>query len=237
MKRILGRDGGYPDFEALRDEMIAKHGVHGANTIAVLNEICPTYRLNCKEVDNRRALIAISEKRPVVARFRLTHSEWEIFSNFFQSNPSGILTIKVLDISRRPENEKLLGHAVVLTSFNSQCLMLMNSWGTTWADGGFFRIENYQVLGLEFIDVFWYERDLSSSKRIFYETHGTEVAQMVHRKLKALQSAVHQCQQESKVTEFTGTLSEAVCPKCKESFKAEEGNILALNIYLTSISR
>ena len=40
--------------------------------------------------------------------------------------------------------------------------------------------------------------------------------------------------------EFTGTLLRAKCPKCGKEIStenAQEGNILALNIYLTSLIR
>ena len=49
MKRIIGRDGGYPDFFDLRARLIAKYGEHGVSTKDVLKEICPEYRLRCKK--------------------------------------------------------------------------------------------------------------------------------------------------------------------------------------------
>ena len=51
MKRIIGRDGGYPDFFELRKKLIAKYGEDGASTKDVLEEICPEYRLKCQTVD------------------------------------------------------------------------------------------------------------------------------------------------------------------------------------------
>lgn len=49
----------------------------------------------------------------------------------------------------------MTGHAVVLTGYQWNCLRLMNSWGQKWADNGFFRIKNSEVLKLVFHDVFW----------------------------------------------------------------------------------
>ena len=120
--RIVGREGGYPDFFQLRREMISKYGEQGANTVKVLQEICPRYRLQCKEVDVVRALEAVAAKRPVLARFRLTDSEWDSFSEFYRSKPRDTLTRSELDIQQRRRSDRLSGHAVVLTSFSSRGL-------------------------------------------------------------------------------------------------------------------
>ena len=165
MHRILGRDGGYPEFENLRDEMVNQYGQDGANTLSVLQEVCPGYRLRCQEVDVNGAMEAIAAKRPVVARFRLTDHEWKTFKESYLRNREGVLKKQDLVISRRPSGVSTIGHAVVLTSFNSKCLCLMNSWGAQWADKGFFRVENAKVLGLEFFYVYWTLQDLHASEK------------------------------------------------------------------------
>ena len=243
MKRILGREGGYPDFYKLREEFINRFGSDGANTLLVLQEMCPKYRLHCQKVDPMGAMKAITSSRPVVARFRLTDHEWDSFGAFFQRNPKGILTKREIDITARPPNTPLGGHAVVLTSFNSECLRLLNSWGEDWADMGFFRVENADVLGLEFIDVYWTITDLTEEEKTYYEKHRSDVARELMNVLPSLKRAEYKCPKCSKrspVMEFTGTLSLVECPKCGEVFStknAQEGNILALNIYLTSLIR
>ncbi len=248
MKRILGRKGGYPDFHALRKEMIEKFGDKGANTKNVLKEICPKYRLQCEEVDVDGAMEAIVKKRPVVATFRLTeqctccgNNEWNKFSRFYKRNGSGILTKKELDVSKRCPNAPLGGHAVVLTSFSSQCLKLMNSWGSKWGDKGFFRVQDAGVLQLKFYDVYWTLNDLKPEEKAYYRTHGSEVARKLMKSLKGLQKREYtcpKCKKQSLVTEFSGTLSQVKCPKCHRSFSTQDGqgNILALNMYLTSLS-
>ena len=243
MKRILGREGGYPDFYQLREEFINRFGSDGANTLLVLQEMCPKYRLHCQKGDPMGAMKAITSSRPVVARFRLTDHEWDSFGAFFQRNPKGILTKKEIDITARPSDSPLGGHAVVLTSFDSECLRLLNSWGENCADMGFFRVENADVLGLEFIDVYWTIKDLTEEEKSYYEEHGSNVARKLINSLTSLQQATykcHQCSEWSPVMEFTGTLLHAKCPKCGDVFStknAQEGNILALNIYLTSLIR
>ena len=92
MKRIHGRDGGHPKFEELKEEMILEYGKKSASTKNVLEKIFPKYRLQCRKVPVKEAKEAICEKRPVVARFRLTDEEWEVFEDFYKANPTGILT-------------------------------------------------------------------------------------------------------------------------------------------------
>ena len=250
MQRIHGREGGYPTFEELKDEMIREHGTNRACTEKVLAKICPKYRLHYRnKVSIKEAKEAISEKRPVVATFYLTNTEWDVFEEFYKANATGILTKKTLDVRKRPvqcSKDDLEGHAVVLTSYNSQSLTFMNSWGDKFGDSGFFRVENAKVLGdqLEFFDVYWKVDELSDKEKERYRKHGSELAGKLIELLEGLEFAEYtcpktNCQRVSLVTEFTGTLSKVRCPKCFGEFSANDnaGNILALNIYLTSLSR
>lgn len=240
MSRIIGREGGCPDFFQLRDEMIAKYGERGANTVKVIQEFCPRYRLQCKKVNVVEALRAITKNRPVLARFELTKNEWATFKRFYKGRRKETLMASDLDITRRLPWDRLFGHAVVLISFSSRGLRLMNSWGSDWADGGFFTISNACVLGLEFVDVFWKKQDLKASEIAAYDTYGAGIAQELISKLKGLQTAKYQCpmcKKHSDVIEFSGNSLETTCPKCECSFKVKEaGDDLALNLYLLSLS-
>ena len=238
MKRIIGRDGGYPDFFDLRARLIAKYGEHGASTKDVLKEICPVYRLQCQTVNAIGAMKAICAKRPVVVRFHLTGAQWDQFEKFYQENPRGILTRSYLD-SKYHSTSAPGGHAVVLTSYDADSLRLMNSWGDQWADQGFFRVKNSDVLGLEFFDVFWTLNDLSKKEKKAYEIHGAEIAGKLLKSLKGLQVVKYKCPLctvESKVGNFSGRLLKAKCPACGGTFNAnKEGGDLALNLYLMSL--
>ena len=240
MKRIVGRDGGYPDFFELRRKLIAKYGDHGAPTIKVLKEICPTYRLQCQKVDSVGAMKAISAKRPVVARFCLSGAQWDQFSKFFRENPRGILTRSYLDLKKNSTSDPG-GHAVVLTSYDAESLRLMNSWGDGWADNGFFRVQNADVLGLEFVDVFWTLDNLSEKEKRAYDQHGAEIAAKLMRSLKGIQVAQYKCPLcavESKVVDYSGHLLKAKCPKCRGTFNANDvGGDLALSLYLMSVTQ
>lgn len=37
----------------------------------------------------------------------------------------------------------------------------MNSWGTDWAYGGFFKVKNNDVLKFTYIDIFWDKSNLT----------------------------------------------------------------------------
>ena len=247
MTRIRGREGGCPDFYTLRDEIVKEFDPEdypdGVSTIRVLKKLCPKYRLHCEQVNLKRAMQAVTSSRPVVATFRLTDNEWDSFDDFYESNPKGILTKREIDITARPPKTPDFGHAVVLTSFNSECLRLLNSWGEEWADMGFFRVQKADVLGLKFIDVYWKEDDLKEEEINYFKKFGSINAGILMEMLPSLKRAEYKCLKCSKrspVMEFTGTLSHAKCPKCGKKFStenAQEGNILALNIYLTSLIR
>ena len=239
MKRIIGRGGGYPDFYDLRRRLIAKYGKHGAHTKEVLEEVCPDYRLKCQMVDAIDAMRAISAKRPVVAIFYLTGAQWDQFKQFYDENPRGVLTKAFLN-SKLYSTSYPGGHAVVLTSYDANSLRLMNSWGDDWADQGFFRVQNSDVLGLEFFDVFWTLSDLSEKEKKAYKQHGAEVSRKLLKSLKGIQVVIYKCPLcavESKVVDFSGHLLKAKCPACRGTFNAsKEGGDLALNLYLMSLS-
>lgn len=92
MSRIIGREGGYPDFYAIRDRIISAYGLSGASTQNVLQDVCSEYRLQFRNVDEAGARQAINRRRPVVARFSLYGEQWDKFSDFFKTTKKGILT-------------------------------------------------------------------------------------------------------------------------------------------------
>ena len=249
MTRIRGREGGCPDFYTLRDEIVKEFDPEnypdGVPTIRALQKMCPKYRLRCKQVNHKEAMQAVASSRPVVATFRLTEKEWYSFEDFYERYPKGILTKKEIDRTARRPKTPDSGHAVVLTSFDSECLLLLNSGGEDWGDMGFFRVENADVLGLEFIDVYWTEDDLKEEEKTYFKTFGSINAGILMELLPSLKDAeytcpIAECSKKSPVVDFTGTLSQVKCPKCGKEFStnnAQEGNILALNIYLTSLIR
>ena len=239
----VGREGGYPDFYEIRDELIDMYGKDRAKVGDVLREACPRYRLQCKKTDERGAMSAVVEKRPVVAIYQLTVAEWKSFHQFYKKNPKEILTKCHVNIDRRSEGEKLTGHAVVLTSFDGKCLRLMNSKGSDWADGGFFRVRNAAVLRMEFYDVFWTQEDLDdlelSEEKAYRHRQGADVSAKLMSSLTSLQTATYKCPLctvESNLSDFTGHVLEVQCARCQGTFSADRDNSdLALSIYLMSL--
>ena len=245
MHRIVGRDGGYPMFQDLKNEMIEIYGNEGANTKKVLEGMCPKFRLHVKKVDFKRALCAVAAKRPVLATFQLTGRQWDAFSMFFDDNPKGVLTEKELDKYYNVQCPSGPGgHAVVLTSYQIKSLLFMNSWGCEWGDNGFFRVANSKVLNCEFYDVFWTLNDLSDAEKEEYKRFGQSVAENLISRYQSLQTAYincAKCNQNSKAIEFTGTFTKVRCPKCNNAFqicdleKVNARPVVSLVLYLTSL--
>ena len=98
MRRIIGREGGVPDFDSIRDSLTEKYGSSGFNTEFAIDKTCGNYRLRYKELkDESDARRAINHRRPVVATFSLDH--WVEFSKFYKGNRKGILEVKDLIVT------------------------------------------------------------------------------------------------------------------------------------------
>lgn len=237
MHRIVGREGGIPDFYQIRDRLIHEYGVAGANTERVLAKVCPEYRLQYKKVDETGARQAINKRRPVVARFSLYDKQWEKFSAFYRKTPKKILSRQNVE---DPACIKPGGHAVVLTRCDPECLTFMNSWGDKFGDGGFFRVEDQNVLNdTKFFDVYWTLADLKPSEKQAYERKCTERAQQLSRTFPSIQELPYECpkcKQNSKVGEFLGHILEAKCPKCSQTFTPNNKEILQ-SLYTRNFNR
>ena len=91
MHRIVGRDGGYPDFYKIRQDIILEYGKYGANPKSVMAKVGPTYRLHFQSVDELGARKTLNRRRPLVTTFYLRANQWEKFSAFYRRTPKGIL--------------------------------------------------------------------------------------------------------------------------------------------------
>ena len=88
MDRIVGWDGGYPEFDEIYKHLVDAYGTEG-----VLTKFCPDYHLYFKLVDETDARQAINERWPVVTTFTLYiyDEQWANFRKFYKTTPKGIL--------------------------------------------------------------------------------------------------------------------------------------------------
>ena len=91
MHRIVGRDGGHPEFKQIKDRLIADYGKDGAFAERVLERVGPEYRLHFNKVDEIRARQALNHRRPLVAMFFLRKNQWDKFREFYEKTPKEVL--------------------------------------------------------------------------------------------------------------------------------------------------
>ena len=119
---------------------------------------------------------------------------------------------------------------MVLIRCDPKCLTFMNSWGTKFADDGFFRVEDHSVLReMHFYDVYWTEDDLKESEKQAYEEKCTTDAKKLLEKFPSLKDLPFQCpmcKKISKVVEYYGSLLIATCPKCGQTFTPKNEDLL-----------
>ena len=124
---------------------------------------------------------------------------------------------------------------MVLIRCDPDCLTFMNSWGTGFGDGGFFRIEDHLVLhDMKFYDVYWTLDDLTRGEKEAYKIEGTKRAKEMlktYPSLKDVNYTCPKCKRAPKVDEYFGNLLKAECPKCHESFEPTNGSILQSTLY------
>jgi len=113
--------------------------------------------------------------RFVVCIFALTDQQWINFSNFYDEHGREVLDQDTINAYCQKESVPTDGgHAVLLIEVGENYLKFLNSWGSNFADGGTFKVQNINVLtsinGIEpkFYDIFFYEKDLIKEETEFY---------------------------------------------------------------------
>ena len=161
VKEILTNENAYSDDE----------NNQGRPLFNIARNYLAKYGLRGRIISSYEARKALIKGRPCLCRFYLDGYGWHNFSEFFRNNPKGVLTKNYIDKRNfeLTEDDEEGGHAVVLTSIEKNGLKFLNSWGKSFGDKGYFRIENEDVLSnLEFMDVFWYESDLTQNEISLY---------------------------------------------------------------------
>jgi hypothetical protein len=122
----------------------------------------------------------------------LKANQWYNFGKYFGGNKKGTLTNQFINqyVDQqvlKDAKETDGGHAVLLTSYDTASMRLLNSWGSGWADGGFFKVENHSVLKPTYIDIFWYISDLSKNEN---DTFIKDQAQILNREMEFMKSTL-----------------------------------------------
>lgn len=106
----------------------------------------------------------------------------------------------------------------------------MNSWGQNFADGGFFRVKDSNVLNdMTFFDVYWTEQDLKPTEIQAYERECTERAKELLYTFPSLEDLPYECpkcNENTRVGDYLGHILEAECPKCHEKFTPTNKEIM-----------
>lgn len=181
--RVIGRSGGYPSFESIRENLfermteVAQTDARGSGNDVekVLTEVQDVYRIHFKIVDEVGARKALNHHRQVIACFSLFESNPNEWKRMTQTAHDGKIADKSDIQAESTEPRGKLGrHAVVLVAAGPDYLEFQNSWGKTWGmqghgircgQKGRFRIRDALVLrDMTFYDVFWYEADLTDQE-------------------------------------------------------------------------
>ncbi|POR37004.1 Uncharacterized protein TPAR_02794 [Tolypocladium paradoxum] len=237
LRRIVGREGGYPSIEEIRTRLLERFPPKpgGWTTGEVLKAATTLYRpLRFRKVDEEGARQAVLQRRPVLATFHLSRSGWDTFSRHFKtaSTRSSVLTRDNMASHRSSPRDG--GHAVVLIGCAPRSLTFLNSWGRHWGNNGSFSVEDHTVLELEaasmtFYDVYWLAGELTAAERRAYDVTVDEAVRaraVQHPSILELEARCPRCRVNAPIADFKGNVYRALCPGCRESFAPQPGHLV-----------
>ncbi|KAH7336028.1 hypothetical protein BKA65DRAFT_458517 [Rhexocercosporidium sp. MPI-PUGE-AT-0058] len=239
--RIVGLDAGYPMIKDIRRKIVRQFRPNqgGWDMEEMLRMATTWYRpLQFRKVDEDGARQAVLHRRPVLTTFYLSESGWDTFTQHFES----VATSSSVLMRDHMTSHRLLpddgGHAVVLFKCDPHSLTFLNSWGKEWGNKGSFSIEDHTVLELDdaseatsvcFYDVYWLEEDLTAIEQ---QAYNLKVDEELHARAEKypsileLEARCPHCHVNSPIADFTGSIREAVCPRCHKSFAPQPGHLV-----------
>ena len=219
LSRIYGRIP--PSFEEIKNNLINIYGKDGAITKNVLTNELPKYKLHFKEVNELEAKEAILKGRPCIFTFYLDKIGWAKFKKFYDENKGGKLTKEIFDNINNYGDDEDGRHAVVFVRYGSNYLEFINSWGTGWNNGGFFRVGDLKFFeNIHFYDVFWNISDLTEQDKKNWESRNQEFIKdnLYKRNIFNYKIKCPNCKQISEAKNFKGNFYKAECPSCSFKF-------------------
>ena len=232
-RAIENREDGYSDLSPILLQLRSHFKTRGNDDrLEVLREAARMYRLQAADIRNFNDLTPDYLQQVVIGFFVLSVNQMKQFKSYFKLFPKN--TLDNLPYDGQPRTE---GHAVVLASHGENFLRFINSWGTEWGDGGFFKIKDASVLGMNFTRIYFDSTDLLDGETT---SNARETAKKLIQ-LNGFENSAHKCSicnQYSHVSQFTwNNRHEAVCPLCKQNFPLNEpGTTLQLYKYIHSLS-
>ncbi|KAF2659185.1 hypothetical protein K491DRAFT_217121 [Lophiostoma macrostomum CBS 122681] len=244
LRRIVGRTGGHPSIEAIRNRILQSfpNRERGHSVERVLEEAIKWYPPICfRKVDEDGARQAVLRRRPVLTTFHLSNPGWNAFCRHFEEEAptrTSLLTSEKMRPHRDLPDDG--GHAVALVKCDPHSLTFLNSWGEHWGNGGSFSIQDPTVLQLNsapassdvcFYDVYWLESGLSSEERRAYDRQVDEELRARAEEYPSILDLEYRCPlclTSSAIAKFKGNVYHAVCPcpDCGKTFEPEPGHLM-----------
>ncbi|CAD8130300.1 unnamed protein product [Paramecium sonneborni] len=219
MQKIYKREGGYPTFEKIRQDLIQQYGTEGGNTFKIVTKTCSSFRLQCRELKSISDIKqCLHQERPLLARFYLCDDQWDSkdpnrlgFKPFFANNPKGILKNLPKDQIRMLEDMQLY-----------------------YINQGFFKVKDLEVLcDMQFMEVFWTNNNLTKKEiQSFKQDAGQKITDFYQDAFSIIGNKIYtcpKCLKPSFINEYEGNYYKAKCPRCKLSFHPQSLGQLFVN--------
>ncbi|KAJ6440044.1 HMG box-containing protein [Purpureocillium lavendulum] len=240
LSRVILHRGSPPSIDEIRERILRRFPERGKGwssrkilKTATGEGWCYPIRHYSELHDEQSARRAILQRRPLLMTFHLSRGGWAKFCQHFREEDTKRLTLTRSKMAPYRNGWSAGGHAVVLTGCGTGSLTFLNSWGNERGDSGKFTVEDATVLQcvghkVRFYDVQWTLDDLSDEDKGAFDRFAEDSVQAWAARVPSvfeLEVLCPLCGASAAIASFTGSLREAVCPRCDGSFKPEPGDL------------